>query len=1538
MNVLKKVLVGVFFALLLCSTNKVYAGDEVISEAGQYLNVDYGFLKSFAFGDEKVAEVQLTFDSADKLMVSTDARLSKPGRYVSTKGYHKAGDGGALCYVISATEEIGGIKLTNGLYANPVVDTQVISGVKWAVISIKQLGAYGDGSHADDKAINDAINVAGKAVGQNGVARAMVYIPKGGYKATDELHMEYGKINIIGEGDGSVIFTDNDYRKDKDYYEFFFMIQGVSDVFLSNFKIDAREVDVYQYMRQVVLTDCNNVYIHKVNMIVPQEAWSGFYYEDKQYTNLTLYSGNRNITVDGCYMEQMSGTYRGANLGVLDFWQRGEENITIMNCEFHSNARDEQIGIFPLSKSTGSYIKNVDFINNKMYSYKPPYRDLYGNRQMCFTLAYNDSQNVNDVRLAGNHFIAEVDSKFATFGNIKNCVIENNIFEIRASYGVFGMIFDSSARDVSDVIIRNNEFYLTGRDDSEQGKAIMSTGKLTFTNNRVVVDSKLYAIGGDRGIFTDNEIIGINGLGTTGESVKFDNNKITAYNSFDGFSKYTNLNLAGLVYTCNNNKVINYTYFNGENTGVFTALTSIADSTLGTYEFCGNTYTCPNFRYTNQIGNIKPYKYLIYFKQNTGKIDNVIIRNNNVMGSKEIITWGNTGISNVVVENNTFVPFSYEGTAREAKSIDITQNGVKVNDITVYGDSVNLSALTTTDIDWVSSLNSVATVNNGTVKRVKYGTVYIYAVAKDGVSGHAVCRVRFAEAKATDIYLEHNSIVMQPGYTHDVSYKVLPFDSAARELAWTSSNPAVARVDKYGVIEAVAEGSAIITCKTQDGTYISKTISVKVEKTTVKKIELNHTWKYFESPSGTIQLSVNDYIPNNAVNKSVGKWESSDNTIASVSSTGLVTIKGPGVATVRAYTTDYKYYGECVILVKPKMITSLKADAVGKNYVSLSWEESPNVYGYNVYRYNTSTGVWNKVTTTTSTTYRDNNLIPGVSYKYSVKGYIANWVTGTRTEYEGDDSNILSLSTYTFQPVESIGSLPEYVSVAMGEMSGLSAKPYPLNADNRELIWSVKDSTVATVEYVTSSDTLNVRVKPLKPGVTTLTVRAKDSVGYSVTIPLIVIEAPRPEKPVIEPGYKDMTIKWKPVNENEIDGYVILRTTSVVHSPIKYIPLDELRNSGEGYIYNDMGLAQNVNYSYKIATYIQYDDKYCIGPMSGDVKAKLLPYTDVEGINAEEVYIVSQGQKLDISVSVDTGKGMVPDFIWQIDDESIATVKGLSDKTTRDSAYATLKGVKTGITRLSIIANDATGYFIMPKVVVLPSDVEGVSGTATTSELTFTWNEVAGADGYVAKLYKKDTGELVDISIVRGENTVFSELKADTKYRCVISAYIEDSEARYEGYGKGFELITKDNTVIVPEPDREEPVVSPDKPAVDGEKPVVSPDNPPSEEEKTIVSPDNPTSEDEKTSETDKDVGNIENNSSGQNYNTSEEVVTDEIGETSENMLPDESDTYPDCEEREEDDRSPGFMYMGIILGVLTLYIIIVLIVKKKQSRNSESE
>lgn len=514
---------------------------------------------------------------------------------------------------------------------------------KWGVINPKQLGAKGDGQEAENYHINASIELAADlAKNDADIFRTIVYLPAGEYKCTDQIQLNASNVNFLGEGNKTVIFTDNDYRKESGYYEFFFTIWGAVDLYMADFLVEAREVDGYNYMRQMVFVDCDNVYTYRVNLNIPQETFSKDYFVDKQYSSLTYYSGNKNMTLDSCKLELMCSTYRGANLGILDFYSRGEENITIMNCELHSDARDEQVGIFSSRQNKdASFIRNVYFVNNTMYSYQPLDKNASGgHRNMCFTVTYNDSKNISDIHIKGNHFIADLDSKLMTFGNgIENCVVENNMMDIRCTDNLGAYLFDSSVSDASRVLIQNNEIYLTYRDVENTGKAAILGGKATVRGNKIVSDTWLGNMGYLDGIYEDNTYINLGYLGAIASDIQeSNNNKIISYGKLEKVM-YFNGKGTDQVVNFTGNYIVDYRRVYEAN-NVWNHVAKIQGS-LKELNFAGNTYLAPNkFYWTWTLENPKEPEYVKGLFFHSATVEKAISSNNIMQGARSIMEHG----------------------------------------------------------------------------------------------------------------------------------------------------------------------------------------------------------------------------------------------------------------------------------------------------------------------------------------------------------------------------------------------------------------------------------------------------------------------------------------------------------------------------------------------------------------------------------------------------------------------------------------------------------------------------------------------------------------------------------------------------------------------------------------------------------------------------------------------------------------------------------------------------------------------------------
>ena len=131
-------------------------------------------------------------------------------------------------------------------------------------------------------------------------------------------------------------------------------------------------------------------------------------------------------------------------------------------------------------------------------------------------------------------------------------------------------------------------------------------------------------------------------------------------------------------------------------------------------------------------------------------------------------------------------------------------------------------------ITWKSSDEKVVTVSDkGALKAVGVGTATIKVTVG---SKNASCKVTVVQP-VTSINLNKSSVSLEGLETFQLKATVKPDSANNKEIAWTSSDPAVATVDATGLVTAVAKGSATITAEAQDGSGVTKTCAVTVTNT-----------------------------------------------------------------------------------------------------------------------------------------------------------------------------------------------------------------------------------------------------------------------------------------------------------------------------------------------------------------------------------------------------------------------------------------------------------------------------------------------------------------------------------------------------------------------------------------------------------------------------------------------------------------------------------------------------------------------------------
>lgn len=180
--------------------------------------------------------------------------------------------------------------------------------------------------------------------------------------------------------------------------------------------------------------------------------------------------------------------------------------------------------------------------------------------------------------------------------------------------------------------------------------------------------------------------------------------------------------------------------------------------------------------------------------------------------------------------------------------------------------------------------------------------------------------VKASNVSVTNVSLSRSSVEMKEGSTFQLTASVYPNNATNRRVNWSSSNNSVATVDGYGLIQAKQAGTTTITCRAADGSGKYATCYVKVEsdKVSVNAISLNKTSASLEVGE-TLQLIAN-VTPNSATNKSV-EWSSNSNSVATVSSSGLISARSAGTAIITCKAKDGSgKTATCYVTVKEKVV------------------------------------------------------------------------------------------------------------------------------------------------------------------------------------------------------------------------------------------------------------------------------------------------------------------------------------------------------------------------------------------------------------------------------------------------------------------------------------------------------------------------------------------------------------------------------------------------------------------------------------------
>ena len=179
----------------------------------------------------------------------------------------------------------------------------------------------------------------------------------------------------------------------------------------------------------------------------------------------------------------------------------------------------------------------------------------------------------------------------------------------------------------------------------------------------------------------------------------------------------------------------------------------------------------------------------------------------------------------------------------------------------------------------------------------------------------------------TSIGLNYTSVNLEVGGTKQLGATVYPSE-ASQSVEWTSSNTSVATVSSTGLVTAKSVGTAVITAVSSEDSSVKSTCDVSVLSVAPTGISLSTASKSMYAGE-TMQLYATVY-PSEA-SQSV-EWASSNTSVATVSSTGLVTAKSVGTAVITAVSSeDSSVKSTCDVSVLSVAPTGISLNTTSKS-------------------------------------------------------------------------------------------------------------------------------------------------------------------------------------------------------------------------------------------------------------------------------------------------------------------------------------------------------------------------------------------------------------------------------------------------------------------------------------------------------------------------------------------------------------------------------------------------------------------------------
>ncbi len=306
-----------------------------------------------------------------------------------------------------------------------------------------------------------------------------------------------------------------------------------------------------------------------------------------------------------------------------------------------------------------------------------------------------------------------------------------------------------------------------------------------------------------------------------------------------------------------------------------------------------------------------------------------------VVDTKGVVTALNAGKANIIVRATA------DGSRIDCK-VPVTVSELQPESPAIAGKSTTMVVL-----NRVNGYEYAVEGEDGSLKfsdrvlfeNLKPGKTYKFyqrfkatATHDAGTTSEALIIKTDQRVSVESVQLDKTVLVLEKGQTETLAAKILPANATDPSYTFESSDPKVASVNRDGVVKANGSGSAVITVKAADGKTAVCTVTVKAGETPGKPAQIQPKSVGLNVSKQTMGIRETAVLkaqvqPSNASDKKV-IYKSSNSKVVSVSTSGKLTAKKKGTASITVTTANGKK-ATCKVTVKaaPK---SLKLNAKSK--------------------------------------------------------------------------------------------------------------------------------------------------------------------------------------------------------------------------------------------------------------------------------------------------------------------------------------------------------------------------------------------------------------------------------------------------------------------------------------------------------------------------------------------------------------------------------------------------------------------------------